>query len=488
MKSHPSLRARHSTATRSRRGAVLILFAMLVFLFLAMASVAIDVGMASLTQQQMQVAVDPAALEGVRLRDFDEYQFLSNQHRRPKVSNLVRLVFDDDLKPTGGTPGLHGGYLVPPDDPDALQLGAGPMMHFTGGDSSTYAASSTIVVPDEKVLDDPVLQENQGNDRAGDMVSGTYVPGSVHVEDSSYVRSDFAEGATSQASTKAIGFLVRMRRTTTGSNVLDAQTGVSSSGPSLPLLFGMGSLMHQDPSSAWDPRRDGLNVRSTAIAVGRPALRASMPPRRADGTVIYDEGAFGTNAMLGLYPIAISQAEWCNTILAGTWNHPQFSFDVQSDGRLLRDTTGVLTGRFVAPATSVGLPLTPTGQTPIDTNVQSRGYIAIYAPIATPSGGFVDRVIGYGFAQVNLASNGTVLNLKPGYLASTSDVTVWVGPNGVSAHLDASAPALSKAEWDAVFAANHNLAYGGAQNPGGAVTYDSARVRPGTLLAPALAR
>jgi hypothetical protein len=483
----PLLRARHSTAARSRRGAVLILFAMLVFLFLALASIVIDVGTASLTNQEMQVAVDPAALEGVRLRDFDEYQTQSNQHRRPKVTNLVRQVFDDDLHPTGGTPGLHGGYTVPPDDPDALQLGAGPMMRVVNG-SGPYAASGTIDVASEKVYDDPVLQENSGNDVYGDMVSGNFMPDTVHAEDSTYVRSDFAAG-TGLVASRSLGFLVRMRRTTTGANSLDDVAGVSSSGPSLPLLFGMGSLMHQDPGSTWNPRTDGLNVRATAIAVARPALRASMPPRRSDGTVFYDESAFPTTAMLGLYPIAISKAEWCNTIVAGTWSlHPEFRFNVQSDGRLLRDTTSVLTGRFVAPATAVGGAIAASVPVSIDSDVQVRGYIALYAPVATAGGGFVDRVVGYGFGQISLVNGGSLLKLTPGHTASTSEVTVWVGPNGVSAHLDASAPALSKLEWDAVFAANNDLAYGGPQNPGGAVTYDYNRVRPGTLLAPALAR
>lgn len=52
----------------ARRGVALVMFIVLAFAFFAIAGIAIDVGLASLTQQQMQVAVDPAALEGAVAR------------------------------------------------------------------------------------------------------------------------------------------------------------------------------------------------------------------------------------------------------------------------------------------------------------------------------------------------------------------------------------------------------------------------------------
>ena len=45
------------------------LFAMLLFGLCALGALAIDGGMAVLTQGQMQAVADPAALEGLRLRD-----------------------------------------------------------------------------------------------------------------------------------------------------------------------------------------------------------------------------------------------------------------------------------------------------------------------------------------------------------------------------------------------------------------------------------
>jgi hypothetical protein len=72
-------------------------------------------------------------------------------------------------------------------------------------------------------------------------------------------------------------------------------------------------------------------------------------------------------------------------------------------------------------------------------------------------------------------------------------VKAWVAPNGASARLDADAPALSAAEWNAVFDANKFLVYGPWMDTqgntlGGEVTYDYNLIRYGSVLAPALAR
>ena len=53
-------------ASRERDAGALVLFALLVFGLMGIMAVAIDVGVASLTQAQMQNAVDTAAIEGMR--------------------------------------------------------------------------------------------------------------------------------------------------------------------------------------------------------------------------------------------------------------------------------------------------------------------------------------------------------------------------------------------------------------------------------------
>jgi hypothetical protein len=479
------------TPRRARRGVALVMFAMLVFVFLAIAGIAIDVGMASLTQQQMQVAADTASLEGIRLRDYEAYQDQSDDTRRPRVSQMVRLVFDDDLHPTGGVSQYGSLGPMPADDADQMRMGAGPMMSLSGG-MGTYNASATWSVGGTNgVWDDPILQVNDGapvhNLANGDMVSGTFAPDAPHTESASYVRPDFATNTNSER-WKVLGFLVRMRRTD-GSNALDQQLGIASHGPSMPLFFGLGSLLHKpDDQSGRDIRRDGINVRATAIAVARPALRASLPPRSLDGTPIFDEGTIQNIPMMGLYSISISEHAWTETFRTGAY-HDLRALDVSTNGDLSYQNE--IVGHFVAPATSVGQAIETVAPVGIS-QAQRTGYVAIHAPIAQPSGGSVDRVVGYGFAEVQPSATPNVVNLKLGIqsalVASVGEVTAWVAPNGVSAHLGSDAPSLSAAEWNAVFVANHTLAYGGPQNPTGAVSYDYTRLRPGTLLAPALAR
>src|SRR5690242_6780050 len=231
MKRFPSTSARRKDGDRS--GTVLVLFALLVFAVLAIAALTVDVGFASLAQSQMQTAVDTASMEGVRLRDFYEYRVLSERYRRPRVSELVQQVFDDDLHPTGGISASGEGLpAVPPDDPDDLRLGAGPVLHVTGGVGDANA-SALLEVPDygglvgpDHYVDDPRLEVNKRNVPSGDMLTGNYVPLASHVESADYQRDDFMiaspTGSNPNDVYNALSFLVRMRRTT-GENTDDQQ-------------------------------------------------------------------------------------------------------------------------------------------------------------------------------------------------------------------------------------------------------------------------
>src|SRR5580765_832305 len=77
--------ARAFAGERSRRGTTLVLFAMLVFAFMGISAVAIDLAFASITQSEMQNAVDTAAIEGARLRDYGPYRSFGDKNRRPRV-------------------------------------------------------------------------------------------------------------------------------------------------------------------------------------------------------------------------------------------------------------------------------------------------------------------------------------------------------------------------------------------------------------------
>ena len=91
-------------------------------------------------------------------------------------------------------------------------------------------------------------------------------------------------------------------------------------------------------------------------------------------------------------------------------------------------------------------------------------------------------------AQV-LPGSGSTISFRAGIHTSTGNVHCWVAADNASAHLDFSAPMLTSQQWDEVLNKNFDLAYGDpVLNPTGGVTYNQARIRPGTLLAPALAR
>ncbi len=298
-------------------------FALLVFAMFAVLSLLIDVGYARMTQAQMQHAADAAALEGLRRRDAGVVNpangqtvndpFASDCLRRTAANRVVHWVFDDDLDPTNG-------------DPD-YQFGAGPVIDVSDGVTNLHALS-TIGVPESHTYK-PALQLNQLNEAHGDMVSGRfcYTSDPTPSEDAgyietvvctepqrgsgSYARNDFNPSATAPQPPAALAscpspegplpepwplggtgslagvddsaFLVRMRRSNELREFADqAEPDVASSGPSLPLVFGRGTMIHgDDPASPYSVRRDGLTVRATAIAQVRPALQVGLPQAAA---------------------------------------------------------------------------------------------------------------------------------------------------------------------------------------------------------------
>src|SRR5713226_7973720 len=89
---------------RRRRGTVLAYVSLLIFGMLAITAMVTDVGFAILARRQMLMAVDSAALEGLRGRDkvigaLDDSLTPEqrDQIRRQRASWRVSEVFDDDF-------------------------------------------------------------------------------------------------------------------------------------------------------------------------------------------------------------------------------------------------------------------------------------------------------------------------------------------------------------------------------------------------------
>ena len=263
-------RGRAGRRRRERRGVVLVLFAMLTFVVLAIAALTIDLGMARLTQLEMQGAVNSAALEGLRFRDNNPWDPATvsaqgttvgaqelDTDRRQAASAVVTQIFTDDT--------VNG-----------ITFGAGPVVQLSGGvgDPSLAAAKSFQISsqPDQNFYKPsrsdgtPGLELNAGYPQPinGDMVSGNYgsmsasntAAGVPVAEGTNYSRADFQPdpaGESPGSSTYVANngaFLVRMRRTIStnfpsGLSGVDLESGVSSSGPTVPLLFGLGSVIQQ---------------------------------------------------------------------------------------------------------------------------------------------------------------------------------------------------------------------------------------------------
>lgn len=261
--------------------------ALLFFTLFGIAALAVDTGLMRLTQLQMQGAADAAALEGIRFRNrLTTDGYASDCIRRSRARLMIEQTF---ANPTAG---------------DTRQFGAGPVVEIRNGVGAADALAE-LVPPDSSSgtyrPDRFSLALNQGNVVHGDMVSGvftgTLVPGPE--EDAAYTRQDFLpnpdppnpglsllpgcpdpddpepwtapiSGAPMLADADS-AFLVRLRRTQppapTSAPALDTEAGVSSSGPTLPLLFGRGTALRGAV------RHDGFAVRATAIAAVAPVLR-----------------------------------------------------------------------------------------------------------------------------------------------------------------------------------------------------------------------
>ena len=317
---------------------MLVQLALIVFGLFGILAAIVDMGFVRLTQVEMQVAADAAAVEGLRARDAvsmvdpttGQLQidgFASDCMRRLAARDFVRWTFDDDLNPNN------------PNDPQR-PVGAGPNVKFTGGTDTLNGYQFMSVLPEDEGgrVYKPVLQSNQAENKSyGDMVSGEFIanaepimrdrrfdpqgqlidvpPESIPNQfeygriDSTtypeYYRTDFvrvpppamsdptpcpADDDATLTSTVPWSapysgespltdgaFLVRIRRTPNLGG-LDEEPYVSSNSPTtLPLLFARGTLI-KDNGDNGDP--DGYQPRRDGITIRAAAIANAKPAVR----------------------------------------------------------------------------------------------------------------------------------------------------------------------------------------------------------------
>lgn len=309
----------------ARSGAVLVLFALIVFGIMGFAALVIDLGVARLTQRQMQVAADGMALEVLRERDLardvaseaDWYQ--RDQRRRTRNARIASWHFMQ--RPVLGNEG---------DVQDSY--GAGAYIVMTGG---TGAINASPLVLDAG-FSVPRPRSNYGGDgegpiplnlQQGDIVSGTFyghadidedgIPEGAlgptgdpfDLEATSYKRVDF-EPSEAQDAPFGSAVVARLRRTlrpgyTSDPASTDDLVNVSSSGPTIPFFFGLGTTMHGgDPNSEYVARFHGIGVRATSIADALPAVRAGV------GRPEVETGAFNDGNGVGIAPFVLQKWFW----------------------------------------------------------------------------------------------------------------------------------------------------------------------------------
>lgn len=366
---------------------MLVLFVLLVWGILGIGSLVIDWGYVNLTRVQMQNVADAGAGEGLRLRDVaPEDPVASDLNRRVAVSQLAAWTYDDDFDLTD----------------DLLQFGAGPDVFLTGGQTDLNAMQ-TVDVPPAPVYK-PMLQWNdEANARHGDMVSGTFGipdPGcSVEAprrECANYTRIDFVP-AEVNASPTADAFLVRLRRSMKpepfqGQASVDNVPGVSSAGPTLPLVLGLGSPLQAQIDSP-GIRFTGVTVRATAIADARPVRGVGLPDILSEPP------------RLGVAPFGLVRAAWRDSLVVDVPG----SGTVDSSGVIMIGATVI--GRFLLLVTSIGEVV--QSQPPEGGQITIDGYAPLYEDFLG-----TERVVGFARVEMTGTAPGSVQIIRrPGQVA-----------------------------------------------------------------------
>ena len=227
-------------------GVILVQVALFVIGALALAALVVDMGLAVLTQQQMQDSTEFVALEGLRWRDE-----LGDAGRRDLAQQSATWCFDDNFDPGDG---------------DAYQRSLGPNFQLVNPLPQAPQLAAGATIDTTTIPYRPELDTNVGNALSGDLVAGNFdLVDTLHEEFSDYTRTDFSVDPLLPED----AFLARMRRSS--EDAIDGGT----TGPPLPFLFGMQPLFGSVSGPEYNPRVDGLTVRAASIAQQRRALRVT---------------------------------------------------------------------------------------------------------------------------------------------------------------------------------------------------------------------
>jgi Putative Flp pilus-assembly TadE/G-like len=275
-------------STTQKRGTVLVLFALIVVGLFAVMALMVDLGLATLTQRQMQTASDATALEILRDRD----------HTRLNATNSGPAFTRDRRRRQFNTPFADAPF-VPQVGTEVIPgqtSGPGAYVHHAAGGGSLQAGSTIVETgwsapglrlnyryDEDAEINDPLNRKN------GDVVSGTWVGDGVAglggnprwMETADYERLDFLPAEPDDAPFgRAV--LVRLRKTRTNFDpaalALDNEPYVSTTGRTLPLLFGRGTSIQGtgSPTEEFSIRHRGLAVRATTITNSAPVVRVGV--------------------------------------------------------------------------------------------------------------------------------------------------------------------------------------------------------------------
>jgi hypothetical protein len=425
-------------ARDSRRGNVLVFFAFIVFAALAIAGLVVDLGMARLTQMQMQTAADSAALEGLRFRDdlpavwrpngttapqlpptlvsqcgaqpttpYNPLDPLWQQWidcaRRYSASNIVAVTFDDDLNSADG---------------DQQQFGAGPVATVTDtiGGPGMQAGGIVTLPQNGPPVYKPTLQANTTNASDGDLVAGAYgwnqfydAPSAAPDESSDYSRRDFVPNSP-PGSVSPTGFLARLRRSNEN---FGGTTNTASNGPALAFLFGRVSSLARSSTDGGLTIESGITVRATSIAAaGTISLRpqAGTTPTAAIGHVL-SVGAIDTaRGIRGVAPFGLTATYW------GSLNNPGGTTNGINTATV-NSATGIITSNLAPQGGGTANPnlteagivganfttLTTIGQiyagVGSDASLGVAPALYVYVPIYNTIGTTPRTIVGIGYVQ-----------------------------------------------------------------------------------------
>ena len=226
-----------------------------------------------------------------------------------------------------------------------------------------------------------------------------------------------------------------MRRTNNPSG-LDAEAGISSSGPTLPFLFGRGSLLARSGTGSQLSVASGITVRATAIAGPQPAKTVGP---------IYSSTGGSLAAAPQLAPFAIRSDLWASLATAGTAAGmtvnplPPAS---PASGAIVLDS------QFRLGLTAIGQPLAASSNDSalLAGPQPSAPYVPIYVDYASQP----RTIIGFVYYN-NWSYQSGSLTLNP------ATATVQTGGQNVSPTMALSPTGLAPADISTMFQAHASL-------------------------------